>query len=209
MSDPRDLLIVDELRRALDGVVAIYLFGSSAQASTHPSSDVDVAVLARNRLTPAERFDLQERLAALVGRDVDLLDLAGATPVMAIQVVTEGRLLHDGDTAARELFEDRTFGAYARLNEVVNVLGVPARRELPQTEGMAVVLDPAILLRRLAQATGGHHVEYEDRNRAPLLVDKLIASLRQPQPGPARLISHWSPSRDASSAASALGPPVE
>jgi uncharacterized protein len=117
MLEPRHRLIVEELRHALDGVVAIYLFGSAALDSMHPSSDVDVAVLGHNRLTPAERFDLQERLAARVGSDVDLLDLATATPVMAIQVVTGGRVLYDGDTAARELFEDRTFGAYARLNE--------------------------------------------------------------------------------------------
>jgi uncharacterized protein len=117
MLEPRHRLIVDELRRALNDVVAIYLFGSSAQGTTHPSSDVDVAVLGRNRLTPAERFDLQERLAGRVGCDVDLLDLATTTPVMAIQVVTDGRLLYAGDEAARGLFEDRTFGAYARLNE--------------------------------------------------------------------------------------------
>ncbi|MBA3884139.1 MAG: nucleotidyltransferase domain-containing protein [Acidobacteria bacterium] len=108
---------MDELRRALDGVVAIYLFGSSAQGTPHRSSDMDVAVLGPRPLTPAIRFDLQERLASRLGRDVDLLDLAAATPVMGIQVVTGGALLYDGDSAVRGRFEDRTFGAYARLNE--------------------------------------------------------------------------------------------
>lgn len=113
----RDRTIVDELRKALPDVLAIYRFGSSAHGTTRRGSDIDVAVLTRTRLPQAGRFDLQERLAARLGRDVDLVDLAAATPVMAIQVVAHGELLLDGDPAARGHFEDRTFSAYARLNE--------------------------------------------------------------------------------------------
>jgi predicted nucleotidyltransferase len=109
--------IVDELWRALDGLVAIYLFGSAARGSMHRASDLDIAVLGTRPLDPAARFDLQERLASRLGRDVDLVDLVAASPVMAIQVVTAGRLLYESDSAARGRFEDRTFGAYARLNE--------------------------------------------------------------------------------------------
>lgn len=112
-----DRLIVDVLRHALDGVVAIYRFGSSADGTTHRESDTDVAVLARTRLRHTERFDVQERLAARLGRDVDLVDLSATTPVLAIQVVARGLLLFDGDADARGQFEDRTFSAYARLND--------------------------------------------------------------------------------------------
>ncbi len=45
------------------------------------------------------------------------MDLAVASPVMAIQVVARGELLYDGEPEARGRFEDRAFGAYARLNE--------------------------------------------------------------------------------------------
>lgn len=114
---PDDRLIVDVLRHALEGVVAIYRFGSSVDGTTHRESDTDVAVLARTRLRHTDRFDLQERLAAGLGRDVDLVDLAATTPVLAIQVVARGRLLFDGDADARGRFEDRTFSAYARLND--------------------------------------------------------------------------------------------
>lgn len=114
---PDDRLIVDVLRHALEGVVAIYRFGSSVDGTTHRESDTDVAVLARTRLRHTDRFDLQERLAAGLGRDVDLVDLAATTPVLAIQVVARGRLLFDGDADARGHFEDRTFSAYARLND--------------------------------------------------------------------------------------------
>ena len=115
--DTRDHIIVGELRRALGDVVAVYRFGSSVHGATHRASDTDVAVLGRYRLPNIVRFDLQERLASRLGHDVDLVDLAAASPVMAVQVVAEGQLLYDGDPAARGGYEDRTFSAYARLNE--------------------------------------------------------------------------------------------
>lgn len=113
----QDQIIVDELCRALGGQTAVYRFGSSVDGTAHAGSDVDVAVLLPTRLEPAARFDLQERLATRLHRDVDLVDLAAASTVMAMQVVTTGRLLHDDAPGARGVFEDRTFSAYARLNE--------------------------------------------------------------------------------------------
>jgi predicted nucleotidyltransferase len=112
-----DQFIVDEIRRALEGVVAVYRFGSSAQGTAHRASDTDVAVLTHERLPAAARFDLQERLAARLGSDVDLVDLGRSSTVMAMQVIAGGQLLYEGDADARGRFEDRTYGAYARLNE--------------------------------------------------------------------------------------------
>ena len=115
--DPQDRIIVDALRSALSDLVAVYRFGSSAHGTAHRASDTDVAVLARDRLSATVRFDLQEQLASHLGHDVDLVDLAATSPVMAIQVVARGRFLYYGDPDVRGGFEDRTFGVYARLNE--------------------------------------------------------------------------------------------
>src|SRR5262245_19188133 len=103
-----DRVIVDALRRAMDQVIAVYRFGSSAHGAAAAGSDVDIAVLAPQRIPGEQRFDVQEMVAAAIGRDVDLVDLASASPVMAIQVVVHGRLLYDGDSDARGRFEDLT-----------------------------------------------------------------------------------------------------
>ena len=115
--DRQNRVIVDELRGGIDDLVAVYRFGSSAQGTSHRHSDTDVAVLRRAPLAALARVDLQERLAGRLGHDVDLIDLAAASPVLAIQVVAHGQLLFEGDSAARGDFEDRTFSSYARLNE--------------------------------------------------------------------------------------------
>jgi predicted nucleotidyltransferase len=115
--DQQDRVIVDCLRDTVGDVVAVYRFGSTAHGTATRTSDTDVGLLARERLSAARRFDLQEQMAVRLGQDVDLVDLATASPVMAVQVVARGRLLYDGDSTARGLFEDRTLNAYARLNE--------------------------------------------------------------------------------------------
>lgn len=117
MNADRDQSIVEALRAARGDVIAVYRFGSTVSAATHRDSDIDVAVLTRERLSADSRFDLQERLAAALGHDVDLVDLGVTSPVLAIQIVAAGQVLYDGDSEARGLFEDRVFGAYARLNE--------------------------------------------------------------------------------------------
>ena len=115
--DHENRTIVDLLREAIDGLFAVYRFGSTVGGLAHQGSDTDVAVLARAPIPAVARFEIQERLASRLGRDVDLVDLSAASPVMAIQVVARGQLLYDGDSTARGQFEDLTFGTYARLNE--------------------------------------------------------------------------------------------
>jgi predicted nucleotidyltransferase len=115
--EPQNRLIVDRLQQALDGLVAVYRFGSTVHGTSVESSDTDIAVLTRTPIAPERRFEVQESLATALGGDVDLVDLGRASTVMAMQVVAGGRLLHEGDRAARGQFEDLTFGAYARLNE--------------------------------------------------------------------------------------------
>jgi predicted nucleotidyltransferase len=115
--DRQNRVIIERLQRVFDDLVAVYRFGSTAQGTATGASDTDIAVLTRKSIAPERRFDVQEALAAEIGRDVDLVDLTSASPVMAIQVITRGDLIYDGDDDARGRFEDRTFGAYARLNE--------------------------------------------------------------------------------------------
>jgi predicted nucleotidyltransferase len=117
LAEVQDEATVDHLRRAVAGVIAVYRFGSTARGTATASSDTDIAILAGARLTPEQRFEAQETLAAKLGRDVDLVDLTAASTVMAMQVIAAGRLLYEADADARGRFEDYTFSAYARLNE--------------------------------------------------------------------------------------------
>ena len=110
-------LIVELLRSEIDGLLAIYLFGSRARSEAGAASDTDVAVLRDLPLDNVDRWRVQERLAQRLHTDVDLVDLRSASTVLRLQVVARGRVLFEADPVARETFEDMVFAAYARLNE--------------------------------------------------------------------------------------------
>ena len=112
-----DEAAVAVLRAAHPSLVAVYRFGSSVTGTARTDSDIDLAVLGERPLEPVERFDLQERIAAVLRRQVDLVDLRTASTVMASQVITTGVLLFEGKANERERFEDFIYGRYARLNE--------------------------------------------------------------------------------------------
>lgn len=95
----------------------LYVFGSAAQGASHPGSDLDVAVLTPKALDPVERWEVQERLAQQLQRDVDLVDLRAATTVMRMEVVRTGQVLYSKPESARHWFEMHTLLAYALLNE--------------------------------------------------------------------------------------------
>jgi uncharacterized protein len=96
---------------------AVYCFGSFASGRQRPDSDIDLAFLPPCPCDPVQVFDASMRLAASLGRHVDLVDLRRASTVMRKEVVRTGRLLHDPDPVLRMEFEMLALSDYARLNE--------------------------------------------------------------------------------------------
>ena len=112
-----DRVISTVLGNAQAHLAAVYRFGSSAHGLARPESDLDIAILPTAAVDPDDWFELREQLTTALGREVDLMDLSTTSPVMAMEVLTSGRLIFECDALMRGRFEDHTFGAYARLNE--------------------------------------------------------------------------------------------
>ncbi len=110
--------VLELLRQGLPGLQAVYHFGSSAaQGAEHEGSDVDLAVLPEGPLSPLTRFALAGACARRLHREVDLVDLASASTVLAEQVIESGRLLYARNPAAVAGFEVAVLGKYCQLNE--------------------------------------------------------------------------------------------
>lgn len=103
------------LRRETPGLVAVYLFGSVASDAERSDSDVDLAVYASAPIDPLRLLDLQEALARVLSRDVDLVDLAAASTILQIQVIGEGRLVDAPQPRETALFEVRVMRDYQDL----------------------------------------------------------------------------------------------
>jgi predicted nucleotidyltransferase len=91
-----------------DDLAAAWLFGSRARGTERAGSDVDVAVLLREDLPPTLEglmLDLQDDLAAELGRPVDLVVMNRAPAELVHRVLRDGDLLVENDRSRRVRFE--------------------------------------------------------------------------------------------------------
>ncbi|MGQ9710722.1 MAG: type VII toxin-antitoxin system MntA family adenylyltransferase antitoxin [Anaerolineae bacterium] len=116
-------------------VIAAYLFGSLAQGRAHPRSDIDVAVL----LTPMDpeaafyrRLRLMEQLRPYADREVDVIVLNLAPPLLQHQVLKYGRLLYERDKLARADFEVRAGKVYADLKPIQDLFAQVLSQEIKE-----------------------------------------------------------------------------
>lgn len=77
--------IVDVLDQRF-GLDTLWLYGSEAQGTAGPGSDVDLAALFRRRTEPLDVFDARIDLEEILHREVDLVDLDQTSPVLGMQV---------------------------------------------------------------------------------------------------------------------------
>lgn len=109
--------LIKYIRKAIPGLLVLYRFGSQAQGTARPSSDVDLAVLVQAPIPAMHVFELAQELALHLHRDVDLVDLRTASTVMRMQVISSGECLFKTSDRLQGEFEDLVYSTYARLNE--------------------------------------------------------------------------------------------
>ena len=113
--------IIIEFFQKISGVAALYLFGSQIDASkTNRHSDIDLAVLFEHTQKPDtfELIEIREKLADLLGRDVDLINLNNADPILSMQVLETGKQLWVPLTRLLDEWVVRTITDYADLKEM-------------------------------------------------------------------------------------------
>jgi predicted nucleotidyltransferase len=98
-------------------VIVAYLFGSQARGDAGPLSDVDVAVLLEDNLSPAEALALRLRLIEAIGRAlrverVDVAPLNDAPYLLQHRVIRDGHVLYCRDELARVRYEFRVLRDY-------------------------------------------------------------------------------------------------
>ena len=105
------------LRARVPDIRVVWLYGSQARADARTDSDVDLALLADAPVRRDDLLSLQSDLAALVGAEVDLVDLLEADDVLRMQVIEHGRMLYERTPSDRARFEMQAASRYAHLNE--------------------------------------------------------------------------------------------
>jgi uncharacterized protein len=85
-------------------VDAVWLFGSEAAGRARADSDLDLGILFSRSPSPEELLRLRALAAEMVGREVDLVDLRPASPILGMQIIRHGRLVLDQDPVSTANF---------------------------------------------------------------------------------------------------------
>jgi predicted nucleotidyltransferase len=104
------------LKRHQNILMAV-VFGSVAEGTAQNTSDVDVAVLANDKLTAEQTIALIEDIAHATGRAVDLIDLRKAGQPVLSEIVAHGKQIlgarsHWGDLIFRNVMDQEDFVPY-------------------------------------------------------------------------------------------------
>lgn len=101
-------------------IKAAYVFGSVAAGRARADSDIDVAVLVDETIRPSRMLKYRLQLMADLGaalhvRDVEVVVLNEAPPLLAHRVLSRGTLVFERSRSARVRFQVRTAARYLDL----------------------------------------------------------------------------------------------
>jgi hypothetical protein len=106
--------------KKLPYVVSVSLFGSYARGDANQESDVDVAVLFEQAHVPEPLtlIEYRESLSVLLEKEVDLVCLNTASPIIGMQVYNNGKNLLMNDSRKYAAYQMFLFNSYAELKEL-------------------------------------------------------------------------------------------
>jgi uncharacterized protein len=113
-SDDRIKKLVEYLPVQHDILIA-FVFGSFASGDMTAMSDLDIALLFDGKIEFTRVRGIREELADLLGIDVDIVVLNTAAPVIKMQILKKGRLLHVRERRAYNEFFVTTVKEYDDL----------------------------------------------------------------------------------------------
>ncbi|MGE5239275.1 MAG: type VII toxin-antitoxin system MntA family adenylyltransferase antitoxin [Chloroflexota bacterium] len=96
----------------------VFVFGSVMRGRQGPESDVDVAVLFEKVPTAHRLQSLRDDLSGLLGREVDIVVLNTASPIVRMQVLKHGTLVHKASESTFTRFFVQTVNEYYDLKQI-------------------------------------------------------------------------------------------
>ena len=105
-------------------IILVYLFGSMARGQADRFSDIDIAVLLDDKSSVeqflARQLEIMGEMEKAARGEVQIVLLNQATPLLAFQVVRDGKLLHQRSRAERIAFEVGAMRQYADIKPMLD-----------------------------------------------------------------------------------------
>ena len=109
------------LKKLLPELKLAYIFGSHANGTATPESDVDLAFLSCLPIPSIQRFDIAQELSEHFNLNVDLVDLREAGAVLKTEIIMKGHLLV-GTKLDADYFPCTCSGIIKIINTMLQIL---------------------------------------------------------------------------------------
>ena len=123
----KTLEVVRQLLEPIPEIRLAYVFGSMARGEARLQSDLDLAWLTEPPLTLGQESLVVDRLERATGREVQVIDLWRAPPLLLAEIVREGVPVVCRDETEQALFEGRAIARYLDTDHLRRVQHVYLR----------------------------------------------------------------------------------
>ena len=86
-------IIIEIIKKYIE-VDLIYLFGSFLTVNYNEESDIDIAVLAKNRIEKEVFIKIKMELTKETEREIDLIDLWESNPILDKEILFKGKNIY-------------------------------------------------------------------------------------------------------------------
>lgn len=116
---------MDEIKNKIINIInntieceAIIIFGSYARGTQNEESDVDIGIKANRSITKKELYELSEKIADEIKKDIDLVDIDKIeNDGFKYEILINGEIIYCKDNYKFDLYKLDAYREYLDLNE--------------------------------------------------------------------------------------------
>jgi len=104
-----------------EDIVFSYIFGSYAQGSIRGNSDIDIAIYLKKDIDIDTYLEIKMNLSEVLKREVDLVILNNAPPLLKYEIYKNNILLFSRDKTLESKYKVKTLFEYSDIKRYLNL----------------------------------------------------------------------------------------
>ncbi len=118
MNIEKEITEIKEFLASKEEVLLSFIFGSFIEGRLTEESDIDIAILFKNKPDFSFLIDIMDRINQITGREADIVILNEASPIIKMQVLKKGKLLKKINDKTYNDFFLRTVKEYDDIKRI-------------------------------------------------------------------------------------------